>query len=156
MTSIFTLEEFRKEYNYFINLHTTNRSEKSLEIFFRTNSYQLPLFPKSQYIKNRYCYDFKFCQKDIPDSFYDLNKICGNTWLFKPKDIKKDYDYPHPNRLAKMFQAKSPLELPPVDLYELDDGRYIADDGNHRIYTAYLRGWKQVKGRIIGLYTHKL
>lgn len=149
-----SLKEFQIEYMRY--MEDPSRKDLSKEIlskaFFKINHRKLPEFfsNRFQYLdfSKHQCYEHSnVIQKEI-----DIRSIYGDSWLFQDFDsLYEEFpSRPLPERLAMLFCRNSDRIVEPVPLLDLGNGKYAANDGNHRIYSAYLRGWQTVPARIEG------
>lgn len=82
-----------------------------------------------------------------------IDSIYGKAWLFKGLDAAaKIYNRPYKDDLESLLSAILKDEkIPEIDeVYDLGDGKYLIDDGCHRIYAAYLAGKQTVTCKIRG------
>jgi len=146
----FTVKEFQKEYSAFMK---DSNSEKLARAFFEKNHEKLPKF---------------FSDRLVSPNFYDLSKkdylrpclerevpidcIYGFSWLFEDFDSPdvQSEGRPLAERLARIFCDCPDRIVNPIPLVQIGENRYIANDGNHRIYSAYLRSWQSVPAWIEG------
>jgi hypothetical protein len=149
----FTLQEFRDIFNNFFKNTEINR--ENLESFFYVYHKRLPLFPDGHYKKistpdsYREWHDIGDSVKTeirekryfFKDAYYELvpiNNLCGDSWVFKNDFFD---GRPLPERLASLFLAKKPEDITAAFATKVNENLIFTDDGNHRIYAAYLRGW---------------
>ena len=146
----FTVKEFQKEYSAFMK---DSNSERRARAFFEKNHEKLPKF---------------FSDRLVSPNFYDLSKkeylrpclerevpidcIYGFSWLFEEFDSPdvQSEGRPLAERLARIFCDCPDRIVNPIPLVQIGENRYIANDGNHRIYSAYLRSWQSVPAWIEG------
>lgn len=69
--------------------------------------------------------------------YIDPEACVGNTWLY---DNKNRDGQPYADRLLRCLLGK--LETAPLILITQVGDYYLCNDGNHRIYAAYLTGRK--------------
>lgn len=135
-----TLTDFKKEYIWFIQ--NVGNSRELLTAFFDHNMYFLPKYPSDrvityadltkgfQRLESRYV-------KSVP-----ISSLYGNTWLFTG-DLPDER--PIPLRMAFYMHEHNRDNYHPIACcVDLQDGRYLVEDGNHRIYSAYLQGWETI------------
>ena len=70
-----------------------------------------------------------------------IEQIYGQGWLFESCEST---NRPIPERLANCYFYDHD-KLLAIPGYELSDSKYHIADGNHRLYSAYLRGWKTIR-----------
>lgn len=158
--SEFTLQEFRKWYTDMISQHLDRDAFiETLEYYLTIYRHRLPLFPPSNYVKrdwgvDTYIFDGKIYQRKIVYSradskseiFVEPTLCVGYTWLYTNDHSEGT---PYLNRLVTGLTL--PIETAPaVPAQQLGD-KFLCNDGNHRIYAAYLRGEK-VKLRVEGVH----
>lgn len=131
------------------------RSEQEVEIFFKKRHRELPQFPLDRVLSKPNSTEI---QRLVGGSYekkeIEISCIYGDSWLFHEFDAEYEEYAPRPlpARLAMLFWRNSDRITVPVPLLDLGDGRYLADDGNHRIYSAYLRNWKTIPAYIERAY----
>jgi len=146
----FTVKEFQKEYSAFMK---DSNSERRARAFFEKNHEKLPKF---------------FSDRLVSPNFYDLSKkeylrpclerevpidcIYGFSWLFEDFDSPdvQSEGRPLAERLVRIFFDCPDRIVNPIPLVQIGENCYIANDGNHRIYSAYLRSWQSVPAWIEG------
>jgi len=129
-----TLDEFREELNNYIEAY--GRTYETLELFFFGNRFDLPDYPQGFVDINRPRREHD--EVKPVETIVHVNQLRGNSWVFKNEspDMK-----PLSNRLADLFLSDNPDEFPAIPAIKISNNLYFAgDDGNHRIYAAYLRG----------------
>lgn len=145
---LWTLDQFKEEYEFYVT-KVGKYTEESLFVFFSSHQHKLPLY-RSDRIMPPYCLNSSkehlFHQEDMIIKDVPISNLFGNTWLY---NNEREYGRPKPNRLARIFMAKHPDDLPPILVEDLLNGSYLAEEGNHRIYSAYLRGWDSVKVQVV-------
>ena len=135
MSNIWTIEEFQTNFDAFFKKRELN--EVNLGVFLRSNYLVLPKFPEKQFCSQSESVGVFLDYNKIETLMVGIDKLYGKTWLFRNDFSESDKLI---QRLAKMFTAENPEDFPsiPVTRYE---NKYLASDGNHRLYHAYLRGW---------------
>ena len=86
--------------------------------------------------------------KVLEDKFIDPTQCIGCTWLY---NNDRSEGRPVPSRLVTSLTL--PVETAPSVPAELLGDKFVCNDGNHRIYAAYLLE-KDVKKMVIG--KHKM
>lgn len=82
-----------------------------------------------------------------------IDNIYGRAWLFQGlANANKIYKRPNKERLESLLPIILKNEkVPEIDeVYDLGDGKYLIDDGCHRIYASYLAGKQTVTCKICG------
>ena len=113
--------------------------------FYRENTIQNEQFQVLMNNKTRYK---KYLIKEI-----NINNLYGRAWLFQGLDnANKNDKRPNKERLEILLPRLLRNEkIPEIDeVYDLGDGKYLIDDGCHRIYSAYLAGKQTVTCKIRG------
>ena len=146
-----SVELFREKYSEEMRAF---HSEQEAEMFFRKHHRELPQFPLNRMLSKP---NPTKTQRPLGGSYekeIEISCIYGESWLFHEFDREYDEYVPRPlpARLAMLFWRDSDRIVVPVPLLDLGDGRYLADDGNHRIYSAYLRNWKTIPAYIERVY----
>lgn len=148
------LKDFRSSYQ---QLLSWARCEEDIGAWLDVYWSRLPPFPENQFVEE----DFKngvylyngimFSNISYPCEVELVTEVAashciGNTWLFC-----NDHSAgrPLPERLARCLYLP-PDTTPPVFVDRMGD-YYLCDDGNHRIYAAFLLG-HTVKIRIMREY----
>lgn len=141
-----SLDHFNKEFEFYIT-EVGGYTRESLTVFFEFHRYSLPLFLPNHFIAASDISDDPTFNNndDIATLYVPISSLYGNTWLYKND---RSLGRPLPDRLARLFMAKTAEDLPPIPIDDLQNGSYLATDGNHRIYSAYLRGWTTIKAEI--------
>lgn len=146
----FTLDEFRDYYQEVFSKVEVNLS--NLEGFFGYVYPKLPLFPKGNFIKIKSKDEYNkwddeniiICEKrwlkaDAKQIIVDVENLMGDSWVF---NNEHEDGRPLPERMARLFLAKKPEDIPALFATRISENKYYTNDGNHRIYAAYLRGEK--------------
>ena len=153
-----SIAQFQLDYNEIVNANLTREDKVTqLHSYIQHNWSILPRFYEGHSMKKlrwfpkeipHWCNGdkntFLFRQRYYSDLKYLLNNIevyidpiqaIGNTWLFASfgEDGK-----PLPERLSNILLG-TPEELPDVFAQRAKE-YYVCNDGNHRIYAAYLLG----------------
>lgn len=149
-----TLEEFRRQFSQVISAQATQqeRIESCLALLY-VFVHRLPLFYENNYIqdvtfdnqlkpynieykcKDMYFADYKTISHKLKEEWINPQLAIGVTWLYKNEIARSDVFL---QRFANILVA-SPEKLPPVTAYKANDF-FICNDGNRRIYAAYLLG----------------
>lgn len=137
-----TLKEFRVAFNRYFN--GMEKNVKNLDNFFFMYNRRLPLFPQKNYIRaSKELYDKITYGKNMklkPEmKLVEIEHLYGDSWVFNNNHMD---GRPLSDRLARLFLAKKPEDITPLAATEINENEYYTNDGNHRIYAAYLRGWK--------------
>ncbi|MBO6264664.1 MAG: hypothetical protein J6M57_01490 [Acidaminococcaceae bacterium] len=149
----YTIEQFKKIIAEEILIIPRKRSIRNfithyydeLPEFYRENTIQNEQFQVLMNNKTRYK---KYLIKEI-----NINNLYGRAWLFQGLDnANKNDKRPNKERLEILLPRLLRNEkIPEIDeVYDLGDGKYLIDDGCHRIYSAYLAGKQTVTCKIRG------
>lgn len=115
--------------------------------FYRENEIQNEQFQVLMNNQTRYENE-KYLIKEIK-----INNLYGRAWLFQGLDnANKNDKRPNKERLEILLPRFLRNEnIPEIDeVYDLGGGKYLIDDGCHRIYSAYLAGKQTVTCKIRG------
>lgn len=136
------LEEFRQEYKQLSELFGGRDDfETILESWFTIHRHSLPPFPANNYFhKERVDEEVEYKTKHIEKLMINPECCVGETWLYRND---RSGGRPLPERLARLCLGR-PENIPAVIVDGKVGDKYICNDGNHRIYVAYLLG-RQVK-----------
>lgn len=133
-----TLHEFWHELKEWHESNNCLEDGKILEYFFAFNKPMLPRYLENKVLKKG---NLIVDNEQTITELVPLKEIYGDTWLFKNEFIDRR---PLEDRMGSLFLAKSPEAVTAVKAFKIDDNTYFTDDGNHRIYSAYLKGWECV------------
>lgn len=145
-----TVSEFQLEYNAFMQ---GSMSQMLSRNFFACNHDRLPEFFSGKFLPEE---DYRLENSErLPAGTaceIPIDHIYGFSWLFESFDTPqaRDEGRPLPERLANIFCNSPDKIIQPIPLIDIGNERYIANDGNHRIYSAYLRQWKTIPAYIEG------
>lgn len=143
------LAEFGKDFEQMKrNAHTDGELFTILQQYLHRHHSDLPNFPTTHHVVrnhvrgNQIMYRYKDLQygkaKNYPmnerDEIYVEPEECvGTTWLYQSKHPDGQ---PYIDRLLRCILGQ-PETIPPILATQIGD-YYMCNDGNHRIYTAYL------------------
>lgn len=145
-----SFDEFKKSYlEIALSNHSFEQKEKELLTYLRNSLQNLPKFPSNRFVDEKFSpqlhgfyhsYDNRTYSPptslplcSVETSMISNTQCIGHSWLFK-----NDYSDGQPfiSRLAPIL-LKRPDELDALWVGKLD-GYYVCNDGNHRIYAAFL------------------
>lgn len=136
-----SLSEFNIDYQEQFQLIENNM--KNRIVYFEMCRTELPSFYPNRHIP---CFSMKRSKTIIMEKeetlTVPLEKIYGDGWLFRDKF---EYGRPMPERMASLITMTPTSDYPPILCTKLPNGFVYTDDGNHRIYAAYLLGWDTIR-----------
>lgn len=132
-----TLDQFQTVYNQ--QFHERTPDVHHLIKFFDFHMDKLPLFLPDHYLELRDLSDDVEIEKT---RMVPIHQIYGDTWVFMNNFGNEDR--PMANTLAFFFTMSSHEHLFPIDAVQVNSKQFYIDDGNHRLYAAYLRGWTHI------------
>ena len=149
------LEHFKREFRAaFPNIEEMDHH--TLEIFFESAKDDLPAFFERHLAIGHPVY---LSEEERVTKLVPLDQLHGQGWMFA-KDFggptRSGYTYPKAGKLAHWFLFQSPDEMEPIEAIQVSDSMYYIEDGNHRLYTAYLKGWNHVPTRVLGHFQPSL
>lgn len=146
----FTVKEFQNEYSTFMK---DSNSEMLAYAFFKMNHKRLPKFFSDRYVSpSLYDLSKKEYLRPYIEREVSIDCIYGFSWLFEDFDSPEIQSEGRPlaERLVRIFFDCPDRIVNPIPLVQIGENCYIANDGNHRIYSAYLRSWQSVPAWIEG------
>lgn len=140
MDQRFDLPKFHENYQRFLQ-YSPNPKE-DLSIFFSIFRMFLPAFYPNRHIPYSSFEEDKIIDIESEKLIIPLDKIYGDGWLFPDKFTG---DRPVSERMGSLITMTPDSKYPTIWGMKLSDGSVFINDGNHRLYAAYLLGWDTIR-----------
>lgn len=150
MEERFSLSDFQKKYQHF--LQYSPDTEEYRETFFAIFRMFLPAFHFNRHIPFSSFEKDKIINIEPEELIIPLHKIYGDSWIFSDDFTE---GRPKSDRMACLITMTPASNYPTIWGMKLSNGYAFTNDGNHRIYTAYLLGWDTIRITCDQLYQGK-